>query len=59
MTVHIAYTCESPTSSPGSGEEGENKKEHTSDDAYFKQTMAEISKKRNNDIKVNLPAVGS
>ena len=47
-------------SSTDSGEEGEAKKEErTSDDAYFKQTVAiaEMSKKRNNAIKIKLPAV--
>jgi hypothetical protein len=45
-------------SSPDSGEEEEvNKEERTSDDAYFKQTMTEMGKKRNKAIKIKLPAV--
>jgi hypothetical protein len=43
---------------PDSGEEEEvNKEERTSDDAYFKQTMTEMGKKRNKAIKIKLPAV--
>jgi hypothetical protein len=45
-------------SSPDSGEEEEaNTEERTSDDAYFKETMTEMGKKRNKAIKIKLPAV--
>ncbi len=45
-------------SSADSGEEDEaNKEERTSDDAYFKQTMIEMGKKRNKAIKMKLPVV--
>ena len=45
-------------SSPDSGEEEEaNAEERTSDDAYFKEAMTEMGKKRNKAIKIKPPAV--